>query len=412
MLFLPFYADSSVQLQFSNLDKEVSLVSRSNSYSTHNFEENYYSYHKQINQQQHKPLLLKLSHRLIVKLSADAAVENSLSKFKFVLQKELLYQAINFQYWSLQVAPSVKLDEALIQIKQHTDVLLVQPDILQVMTSSSNNHDATSNFTVERESMLLKTINQANNSGSGDSKARKDAVRIAIIDDGFDLSLPEFGDASIIATFDVVTASSNINPLNHNDLHGSGVLHVLLQEYSDNLNQYKESYGLDLITIRQPDTWTSNTLKAFARAQYHQADIINCSWHSQWLLEPVYDVITDLTRNGRNGKGTVVVFAAGNSGREIKQNTIEPGIDEALVIAAKTRKGLLAKFSNIGDFVDAAFSGLPALSHSKSERQPVRGTSAAAARASAYVARLMAKQPLLSAQEIEQEVKLAFPVAK
>ncbi|MCP4320316.1 MAG: S8 family serine peptidase [Psychromonas sp.] len=151
-------------------------------------------------------------------------------------------------------------------------------------------------------------------------------VKVAVIDDGFDLSHAQFTQTKLIFSYDSESRSLDSPPKTAKDTHGTKVASILFatNEEGDLNRDQKVVKGMvplaDFIAIRQPDTWTSNTILSFQLAKLSNADVINCSWHSLWLLEPIYDVISDLARYGRSGKGTAVVFSAGNQGKKITPN--------------------------------------------------------------------------------------------
>jgi len=64
-------------------------------------------------------------------------------------------------------------------------------------------------------------------------------------------------------------------------------------------------------------------------AAEHGADVINCSWASSVQHDEIDDAIVEVVENGRNGKGCLVIFPAGNSG----DNTVEYPANLSAVIS-------------------------------------------------------------------------------
>lgn len=171
------------------------------------------------------------------------------------------------------------------------------------------------------------------------SESEGEGVNIAIIDDGFNLHGEEFSDTKVIFSYDVDTKTLDASPKLDIDTHGTKVAGIIFAKHNGN-----EVEGIapkaNLIAIRQTTNTTSDTIVAFTVAKKAGADIINCSWNSPILLEPVYDVIKDIS------KETAVVFAAGNEHKKIEPFSTEASISEVITV------GAIQKFSNYGDMID------------------------------------------------------------
>ena len=152
-------------------------------------------------------------------------------------------------------------------------------------------------------------------------------VKIAIVDDGINKSLPELSSVNFVSPYntnnntstDVETtlyygeghanAIASIIAANHNQGPMAGIVPniSLMNIYVDlkNISSYKISRGI---------MWAVN----------NGADIINCSWgahpdvnlsfYNSLKSEQLEEALDSALYNGRNGKGCVVVFAAGNEG--------------------------------------------------------------------------------------------------
>lgn len=70
-------------------------------------------------------------------------------------------------------------------------------------------------------------------------------------------------------------------------------------------------------------------LRAFHKASYEdKVAIINCSWGMSIPFHTLEYVINDIYKNGRDGRGTLVVASAGNSG---KANALSPALFENVI---------------------------------------------------------------------------------
>jgi len=230
-------------------------------------------------------------------------------------------------------------------------------------------------------------------------------VKIAIIDDGIDLQHPRLRHVNLAFAYDTSLRQLVAQPVTQRDTHGTRVAGILFAS-ADSEGVAGLAPEAELIAIRQPDSWTSNTLLAFHLAALAGADVINCSWHTAWLLEPVNDVVEELATQGRNGKGTAVVFAAGNQGRQIGANASEAAINAAIVVAAADAQGRLLASSNFGASVDVQmYGGAVDSTAVNGTHDAIGGTSLASAMVSGLAALMIAADPQLDLHALLKQLK-------
>lgn len=362
------YAAGSVS--FTNFSKPYVLIERDTGYQVEN-----------------SALSVQLSTRIIVKTSVSTDKAKFSEIHSGIERITELYQGYNFQYLMLGMKDKSSMLEALALLQKDPEVLLTQPDILQHRPIRTNQKSFFhwSEFSSAASTPVANTVIPSSHS----VKQAMHPVNIAIIDDGFDLTHSELANVNVIFQYDTEENTRDASPKHTSDHHGTKIAGVLF-----GLVDGKGAEGLvpdaNLIAIRQPNTWTSQTLLAFQVATLAKADIINCSWRSQWLLEPVKDVIQDLAVHGRDKKGVAVVFAAGNDGVEIQENQYEASISEAIVVGAYSRPGQRARYSNWGKTVDVFFDGSALLTTANRQNHTnLNGTSLAAARTTGFIAQLL-----------------------
>ena len=336
-----------------------------------------------------KDLQVRLSDRLIVR--ANGFSRESLqaldSRIEGVSELYLMDDAV---YYSVNVGIRDRLPAVIRSLSGESGISLVQPDILQLRKKHATDVLAStpSNYMTQ---LGIPELWSATPQGQG--------VRVAVIDDGFDLEHDELTHTQVIFSYDTASRSQDVSPRGASDAHGTRVAGTVFAAHN--------GVGIDgiapqasLIAIRQPDTWTSHTILSFYLSKLSQADIVNASWRSQWLLEPVADIVADLAQNGRRGKGSAVVFSAGNSGMELTGDDSESQLQAAVVIGADNGQGQRTRFSNYGQSVDAYVYGKAAPAVVPGGYGRFSGTSLSAAVVSGYFALLLSKDPSLTLSQL------------
>ncbi|MDD2790676.1 MAG: S8 family serine peptidase [Sulfurimonas sp.] len=219
-----------------------------------------------------------------------------------------------------------------------------------------------------------------------------EGVNIAIIDDGFNLEHKDLKGVNVLFSYDADNKNLNANPKLKIDSHGTQVAGIIFAQHN--------AIGIDgiaaqanFIAIRQTTNTTSDTIVSFTVAKKAGADIINCSWNSPLLLEPVYDVIKHIA------KDTAIVFAAGNSHTEIMPYSVEASIPEVITV------GATQKYSNYGDMVDFKIPSGAISTTADGSYKNFGGTSATAPVISGLLALKIAQNRDKSLQEIVQNLK-------
>ena len=336
-----------------------------------------------------KDLQVSLSDRLIVR--ANGFTRESLqaldSRIEAVSELYLMDDAV---YYSINVGVTDRLPAVMRSLSKVQGVSLVQPDILQLRAKHAADVPVSTPSTYLSQ-LGIPELWPATPQGRG--------VRVAVIDDGFDLNHEELQHTRVIFSYDTASRSQDVSPGGEDDSHGTRVAGTIFAAHN--------GVGIDgiapqasLIAIRQPDTWTSHTILSFYLSKLSQADIVNASWRSQWLLEPMADIVADLAQNGRRGKGSAVVFSAGNSGINLVEDDSESQLQAAVVIGADNGQGQRTRFSNYGQTVDAYLYGKAAPAVVPGGYGRFSGTSLSAAVASGYFALLLSQDPSLTLHQL------------
>ena len=271
-------------------------------------------------------------------------------------------------------------------------VISVQPDLSQNVTR----HDAGVFFDWEHFS-LADAIGLRNawrlTQGRG--------VRVAIIDTGIDLRHPDLRGLKLAASFDVQRRSSRSAPENDKETHGTLVAGVIFARHNE-LGIDGVAPQAELIAVRLMSGWTSTSVLALEAAVKAGADIINCSWTFPLMLDPVAHMVDDFAKQGRHGRGGLLVVSAGNLPVEISRPEQFPFYANLLTVTAVDHHGAPSDAAYGPGVFIAAPGLLKSTSNNGNGFRPLGGTSAAAAVVSGVIALMLSVNPQLDRVQVKQ----------
>lgn len=156
------------------------------------------------------------------------------------------------------------------------------------------------------------------------------SIVIAVLDDGFDLSHPDFqGSGKIVHPKDFVDGDANPLPGPQN-YHGTPCAGVAIAE-ANSVGSVGVAPGCAFMPVRIPFGADANLLFDILDYVGKRADVLSCSWGPPPVYAPlhslVYDKIKELAETGGpRGKGCVIIFAAHNFNAPLKQMNNSKGI--------------------------------------------------------------------------------------
>jgi len=202
------------------------------------------------------------------------------------------------------------------------------------------------------------------------------SVVVAVIDDGFDLSHPDFsGSGKVVYPKDYVDGDANPFPVSAaGDYHGTPCAGVAIAEENGE-GVVGIAPGCAFMPVRFPLSADDNLLWEIFDFAGKRADVISCSWGPPPVYAPLGQLITDkfselAASGGPRKQGVVILFAAGNynaplndpanqgfswrhptyglretQGPILNGNAVHP---EVVAVAASTSQNRKAAYSNWG----------------------------------------------------------------
>ncbi len=172
-------------------------------------------------------------------------------------------------------------------------------------------------------------------------------VVVAVIDNGFDTSHPDLS-AKIFKPFDIHSRTSNL-PQNQGYSHGTPCASVAIAANNGN-GIVGAAPSAKFMPVNGTSFDIRDTERMFDYCIDNGADIISCSWgttDSRFQLNSLKEeAIAKAARNGRKGKGCIILYAVGNDNLDyVNFYAAHPDV---IAVAASTSKDRHAYYSNRG----------------------------------------------------------------
>ena len=144
------------------------------------------------------------------------------------------------------------------------------------------------------------------------------SIVVAVIDDGFDLSHPDFkGQGKIVSPKDYVDGDASPFPVKSaGDYHGTPCAGVAIAE-SNGRGVVGIAHGCAFMPVRFPLAADDDLLIEIFEETARHADVISCSWGPPPVFAPISSELSETFKRlaksgGLRGKGCVICFAAAN----------------------------------------------------------------------------------------------------
>lgn len=185
-------------------------------------------------------------------------------------------------------------------------------------------------------------------------------VVVAVIDDGFDLAHPDLsGPGKVVHPWDFTRNAAQPTPdPQTEDWHGTACAGVAVGRIGGG-KIVGAAPAATLMPVRWGRSLADGEVEAwFDYVRQMGAAVVSCSWGAAAAVFPLSTRISDAIQlcaeEGRDGKGCVVVFAAGNSnhdvndpaGRSLDGFATHPSV---IAVAASTSRDERSHYSNFGD---------------------------------------------------------------
>ncbi len=311
------------------------------------------------------------TENLFIKFVDDADPEDCRAVIRdagLTIKKELTY-ATNSFFVGAPEGTGTRVFEMAASLLNRKDVEYCHPELVRPK--------ARRQIAAEQWHLKTTTINGTPVAASANVEAAHqitmgEGATIAVIDDGVDVDHPEFaGAGKIVAPRDATLGTGDPRPKDagFEENHGTACAGVACAAGTEKASGVAPK--AKLIPIRLNSALGSQQeAEAFEWAANHGADVISCSWGPQdgaWfnLNDPAHNqkvpipastrlAIDYATTKGRNGKGCIVLFAAGN-GNESVDNDGYASYERVIAVAACNDRSKRSVYSDFGKAIWCAF---------------------------------------------------------
>lgn len=173
-------------------------------------------------------------------------------------------------------------------------------------------------------------------------------IKIALIDNGFDLNHGDFR-GKIASPFDIATNSARLLTGNPYETHGTPCASIALAN-ADASGLIGVAPNAQFIPVQKQSFAATDLRKMFQHCMRAGADIISASWGTVDPNMPLNsykkNLIKEAATKGRNGKGCIILFAAGNEGVNRLNNFAK--LPEVIAVGASNSRDEHPAYSNTG----------------------------------------------------------------
>ncbi|HYW09553.1 MAG TPA: S8 family serine peptidase [Longimicrobium sp.] len=262
-------------------------------------------------------------------------------------------------------------------------------------------------------------------------------LTMAVLDDGVETAHPDLGGGAMVGfdantgTWDAWGCTNCASSPSSAVSHGTLVAGIIKAEHNNGIGLAGIAPAVRLFPIRISAASACNIGWGINNAWFNGAHVMNNSWGWTGPTECITSAINRATTEGRNGLGTVMVFAAGNPSQRslgIVGPVAYPGsLPNVLTVGAINHDGFVTDYSPNGDALDVVapsghFTGqcignvvtTDLLGGRGCNDGPggdadysstFSGTSAAAPQVASVAAMVMSREPSLTEAQIRARIK-------
>ncbi len=232
-------------------------------------------------------------------------------------------------------------------------------------------------------------------------------IKIGILDQGVDVNHIDLAQNIYPLSFDTESGTS---PAKLYDSHGTHCAGIAAAVRNNGIQVAGVAPDAKIVSISNSlRSSTNSRLKradGFVWAYKNGVDVISNSWGSSTQHAAINEAIADAFKYGREGKGCIIVFAAGNDGNRFPVAYPANCNDKIIAVGALDRDGTIAYFSQTGDKLDVVAPGVDVLSTiPNNDTISWPGTSMACPHVAGLAALILERNPRLTVTQVNDIIE-------
>lgn len=232
-------------------------------------------------------------------------------------------------------------------------------------------------------------------------------IKIGILDQGVDVNHIDLAQNIYPLSFDTESGTS---PAKLYDSHGTHCAGIAAAVRNNGIQVAGVAPDAKIVSISNSlRSSTNSRLKradGFVWAYKTGVDVISNSWGSTTQHAAINEAIADAFKYGREGKGCIIVFAAGNDGNRFPVAYPANCNDKIIAVGALDRDGTIAYFSQTGDKLDVVAPGVDVLSTiPNNDTISWPGTSMACPHVAGLAALILERNPRLTVTQVNDLIE-------
>lgn len=314
------------------------------------------------------------------------------------------------------------------ELNKSKQVEFAEPNFTRLLKPHTNDQFYNSQWAINNQGYLGGTVDADMDVDGAWTYAIGQGVKVAIIDEGVDLSHPDLA-SNLLSGYDA-TGNNSLGAPQGDDSHGTNCAGIVAAVANNGIGiagiassskilPVRIAFGLPNGAWQTSDSWIANGINW---AVNNGADILSCSWGGGSPSNSINNAIDNAVNNGRNVnglvRGCVVLFSSGNGNSGVsypasRGNVIAVGAS-SMCDQRKTPTSCDGENwwgSNFGTGIDIVAPGVKIYStdisgsagYSPNNYFPsFNGTSAACPHAAATAALILSLNPNLSQAQVRQ----------
>jgi len=258
-------------------------------------------------------IIIKLrNEKMIDKLFSDYEIKvtsNDLEKNQFLIK----IKDIN----------TFKLLDLVNKLQKNSKIDFIEPNFIRLMKPHTNDPFFNSQWSINNQGYIGGTVDADMDVDDAWSISTGSGVKIAIIDEGVDLTHDDLT-PNLLSGYDATGGNSNGAPSN-NDAHGTSCAGIVSAVANNNIGIAGIAYNAKIIPVRIAQSnssgqWVTDNNKlanGITWAYQNGADILSNSWGGGSPSSAITNAINNAVNFGRNGKGCLVLFSSGNHNTDV-----------------------------------------------------------------------------------------------